>query len=182
MKSELSASTAGARVILDHIKMKGIRILLVDDFADAREMYTTYLEFEGFEVTTASSAVEAIKLAVSDRPDLILMDAGLPGMTGWDAITELKADGRTRDIPVLMLTGHVLKESQDRAVAVGADGFIPKPCLPDELSREIRRALKAHSDSGTGRGQSTAEKADRARASAAGTQARMKKARARKDR
>ena len=173
----------GRGLSFDHIKMKGIRILLVDDFADAREMYTTYLEFEGFEVTTASSAVEAIKLAVADRPDLILMDAGLPGMTGWDAITELKADARTHEIPVLMLTGHVLKESQDRAVAVGADGFIPKPCLPDELSREIKRALKAHVDSATDRGQeSRAEKAKRVRASAAGTQARMKKARARKDR
>src|SRR6188508_1138619 len=86
---ELTASTAGLRVILDHIEMKGVRILLVDDFADAREMYSTYLEFEGFEVTPASSAMEAIKLAQSDRPDLILMDAGLPGMTGWEAITEL---------------------------------------------------------------------------------------------
>ena len=159
--------------------MKGVRILLVDDFADAREMYTTYLEFEGFEVTPASSAVEAIKLAVADRPDLILMDAGLPGMTGWDAITELKADARTRDIPVLMLTGHVLKESQERAAEAGADGFIPKPCLPDELSREIKRALKTHGERGA---ETPADQAERTRAAAAGTRARMKKARARKDR
>ena len=159
--------------------MKGIRILLVDDFADAREMYTTYLEYEGFEVLPAASAVEAIALAISERPDLILMDAGLPGMTGWEAITELKADGRTREIPVLMLTGHVLMESQERAAAAGADGFIPKPCLPDELSREIKRALKTHTDRGP---ETKSEKADRTRAAAAGTRARLKKARARKDR
>src|SRR6188474_2497615 len=103
--------------------MKGTRILLVDDFDDAREMYTTYLQFEGFDVLTASTAVEAIEVAVTEAPDLILMDAGLPGMTGWDAIVELKSDDRTRHIPVLMLTGHVLKESQERAAEAGADGF-----------------------------------------------------------
>jgi len=95
--------------------MKGTRILLVDDFEDAREMYTTYLQFEGFEVLTASTAVEALKLAAAEDLDLILMDAGLPGMTGCDAIVALKNDDRTKEIRVLMLTGHVLKESQDRA-------------------------------------------------------------------
>ena len=159
--------------------MKGVRILLVDDFADAREMYSTYLEFEGFSVLSASSAVEAIALAVSEHPDLILMDAGLPGMTGWDAITELKADARTRDIPVLMLTGHVLKESQERAAQAGADGFIPKPCLPDELSREIKSALKTHAERDP---QTPVDQAERTRAAAAGTRARLKKARARKER
>ena len=147
--------------------MTGVRILLVDDFLDAREMYTTYLEFEGFEVITASSAVEAIQLAVGERPDLILMDAGLPGMTGWEAIIELKRDDRTRAIPVLMLTGHVLKESQERAAEAGADGFIPKPCLPDELSREIKKVLKGNGDKG--------------RNGAEDSRARAKKPRARKD-
>ena len=159
--------------------MTGVRILLVDDFIDAREMYTTYLEFEGFSVITASSAVEAIKLAVGEQPDLILMDAGLPGMTGWDAIVELKSDNRTRNIPVLMLTGHVLKESQERAAEAGADGFIPKPCLPDELSREIKRALKTHVDRGT---ESNEAQQDRTHSAARETRARLRKARARKDR
>ena len=159
--------------------MTGVRILLVDDFVDAREMYTTYLEFEGFSVITASSAVEAIKIAVGEQPDLILMDAGLPGMTGWDAIVELKGDKRTRNIPVLMLTGHVLKESQERAAEAGADGFIPKPCLPDELSREIKRALKTHVDRGT---ESNEAQQDRTHSAARETRARLRKARARKDR
>ena len=79
--------------------MKGTRILLVDDFEDAREMYTTYLQFEGFEVLTASTAVEALSIATTESPDLILMDAGLPGMTGWDAIVALKNDERTKSHP-----------------------------------------------------------------------------------
>jgi CheY-like chemotaxis protein len=159
--------------------MKGTRILLVDDYEDARDMYTTYLQYEGFDVITASTAVEALRLAATDQPDLILMDAGLPGMTGWDAIVELKGNPRTKDIPVLMLTGHVLKESQDRAAEAGADGFIPKPCLPDELSREIRHALK----SGTARiGETDAQQQDRIRAAGADTRARLKRARARRER
>lgn len=159
--------------------MKGMRILLVDDFEDAREMYTTYLEFEGYEVITASTAVEALELAAAERPDIILMDAGLPGMTGWDAIAELKNNGCTRDIPVLMLTGHVLKESQDRAAEAGADGFIPKPCLPDELSREIRHALKSRA----ARNEETEEQQkDRTRTASADTRERLKRARARKER
>ena len=105
--------------------------------------------------------------------------AGLPGMTGWDAIVELKSDKRTRNIPVLMLTGHVLKESQERAAEAGADGFIPKPCLPDELSREIKRALKTHVDRGT---ESNEAQQDRTHSAAAETRARLRKARARKDR
>lgn len=159
--------------------MKATRILLVDDFEDAREMYTTYLEFDGFEVMTASTAVEAIALAIAEQPDLILMDAGLPGMTGWDAIVELKGDKRTRMIPVLMLTGHVLRESQERAAEAGADGFIPKPCLPDELSREIRHALKARASRS---GETEKEQQKRTRTASAETRARLRRARARKER
>ena len=63
-------------------------------------------------------------------------------MATWDAIAELKANPRTRHIPVIMLTGHVLGDARERALAAGADGFIPKPCLPDELTRHILQVLK----------------------------------------
>jgi CheY-like chemotaxis protein len=158
--------------------MKGTRILLVDDFADARDMYTTYLEYEGFDVITAATAAEALALAEAEQPHLILMDAGLPGMTGWEAITVLKGNPATRGIPVLMLTGHVLQESQDRAAEAGADGFIPKPCLPDELAREIRHALKSPAPAG----ETTDRQQNRTRAAGADTRARLKRSRARRTR
>jgi CheY-like chemotaxis protein len=157
--------------------MKRARILLVDDFEDARDMYTTYLEFDGFDVLTAATAVEALRTASEQQPDLILMDAGLPGMTGWDAIAELKKDPATRGIPVLMLTGHVLKESQDRADAAGADGFLPKPCLPDELSREIRHVLRSRTPEPESAGHKP-----RTRAAGTDTRARAKHPQTRKDR
>ncbi|MEO8078232.1 MAG: response regulator [Acidobacteriota bacterium] len=120
----------------------GTLILLVDDFDDAREMYSESLTFYGYRVTSAGDAATAIEMAVEQQPDLILMDAALPGMSGWDATRALKADARTRNIPLLMLTGHVLTESKERAANAGADGLIPKPCLPDELVREIEAVLK----------------------------------------
>ena len=116
-------------------------ILLVDDFDDAREMYEAYLRFRGFATITAADALEALHLAKEHRPDLILMDAGLPGMSGWEAVEALKADPELRQIPVVMLTGHVLVESRREAERVGADGFIGKPCLPDDLVSEVKRVL-----------------------------------------
>ena len=116
-------------------------VLLVEDFDDAREMYAEYLEFNGLRVAGAADAVRGLQMADELQPSIILMDAALPGLSGWDAIKELKANPRTRHIPVLMMTGHVLGDARDRALAAGADGFIPKPCLPDELTRQIVATL-----------------------------------------
>ncbi len=123
-------------------------VLLIEDFEDAREMYAEYLEFSGIAVASAPDAVRGLRLAADLQPAVILMDAALPGLSGWDAIRELKADPATRHIPVLMLTGHVLGDAKARALAAGADRFIPKPCLPDELTRHILDVL---GDSGTRR-------------------------------
>ena len=116
-------------------------VLLVEDFDDAREMYAEYLEFNGLRVAGAADAMRGLQMADELQPSIILMDAALPGLSGWDAIKELKANPRTRHIPVLMMTGHVLGDARDRALAAGADGFIPKPCLPDELTRQIVATL-----------------------------------------
>src|SRR5205807_9357571 len=84
------------------------RVLVVDDYPDAREMYTEYLEFSGFEVVQASNGAEALERAIDTIPDIILMDLSLPVMDGWEATRRLKADRRTWDIPVVALTGHAL--------------------------------------------------------------------------
>ena len=105
-------------------------------------MYAEYLAFNGLRVATAPDAVRGLQLASELKPSLILMDAALPGLSGWDAIRELKADAATSSIPVLMLTGHVLGDARERALAAGADGFIAKPCLPDELTRQVLRVLQ----------------------------------------
>ena len=117
-------------------------VLIVEDFDDAREMYAEYLEFSGLRTAAAADALKGLQLAEELQPSVILMDAALPGLSGWDAIRRLKSNPATSGIPVLMLTGHVLGDARERALAVGADGFIPKPCLPDELARQILTLLR----------------------------------------
>ena len=116
-------------------------ILVVDDYQDAREMYAEYLQFSGFRVAEARNGNEAVAQAFSLRPDLILMDLSLPGMDGWEATRVLKADERTKHIPVVALTGHALAGASEGARKAGCDSFVTKPCLPEDLVREIRKIL-----------------------------------------
>ena len=117
-------------------------ILVVDDYQDAREMYAEYLQFSGFRVAEARNGNEAVAQAFSLRPDLILMDLSLPGMDGWEATRVLKADERTKHIPVVALTGHALAGASEGARKAGCDSFVTKPCLPDDLVVEVRRMLE----------------------------------------
>ncbi len=116
-------------------------VLLVDDYPDAREMYTEYLEFSGFDVVEAGNGMEALQRAVDTVPDIILMDLSLPVMDGWEATRRLKADPRTAAIPVVALTGHALAGISEGAKKAGCDAFVTKPCLPEDLVREIRKIL-----------------------------------------
>lgn len=118
-------------------------VLVVEDYQDAREMYSEYLRFSGFDVIEAANGFEAIERATADMPDIILMDLALPRMDGWEATRRLKADTRTKDIPIVALTGHALPGHSDSAQKAGCDSFVTKPCLPDALVAEIQRMLGA---------------------------------------
>jgi CheY-like chemotaxis protein len=119
-------------------------VLVVEDYQDAREMYAAYLQFSGFDVAEASNGLEAVEKTTELLPDIVLMDLALPRMDGWEATRRLKADARTRHIPVVALTGHALAGHADGAREAGCDAFVTKPCLPDALVAEIRRLLDQH--------------------------------------
>jgi CheY-like chemotaxis protein len=116
-------------------------VLLVDDYPDAREMYSEYLQFSGFDVVEAANGIEALQHAVEAAPDIILMDLSLPVMDGWEATRRLKSDHRTAGIPVVALTGHALAGISEGAKKAGCDAFVTKPCLPEDLVKEIRKVL-----------------------------------------
>jgi two-component system, cell cycle response regulator DivK len=118
-------------------------VLVVEDYPDAREMYTAYLQFSGFEVVEATNGLEAIEKAETLMPDIVLMDLALPRMDGWEATRRLKSNDRTRHIPVVALTGHALAGHADGARQAGCDAFVTKPCLPDALVAEIKRLLES---------------------------------------
>jgi CheY-like chemotaxis protein len=118
-------------------------VLVVDDFQDNREMFAEFLVISGFRVAEAASGPEALERAFALLPDVILMDLSLPGLDGWEVTRRLKGDARTRHVPVVALTGHVLADCSREAREAGCDAFLTKPCKPEALVSEVRRVLAA---------------------------------------
>ena len=129
---------------MNEVEAQQALVLVVEDYQDAREMYAAYLQFSGYRVAEATNGIEAIETAQELLPDIILMDLALPKMDGWEATRRLKADDRTKHIPVVALTGHALPGHSEGARQAGCDSFVTKPCLPDALVAEIKRMLAAH--------------------------------------
>jgi two-component system cell cycle response regulator DivK len=123
-------------------------VLVVEDYQDAREMYTAYLQFSGYRVAEATDGLEAVEKSIELLPDIILMDLALPRMDGWEATRRLKSDERTKDIPIVALTGHALAGFAEGARLAGCDAFVTKPCLPDALVAEIQRMLASRAPAG----------------------------------
>jgi two-component system cell cycle response regulator DivK len=122
-------------------------ILVVDDYEDNRQMYAELLAYAGYQVTEARDGAEAIATAQRLLPDLIVMDLSLPVIDGWEATRRLKADDRTRHIPVLALTGHApegLAGHSEGAHEAGCDAFLAKPCSPETLLELVRELLARH--------------------------------------
>jgi CheY-like chemotaxis protein len=118
-------------------------ILIVDDAADTRELYATYLDSRGFSALTAPDGEVALEMARRLRPDVIVMDLAMPRLDGIMATERLKRDPRTRRIPVILMTGYPHRAIQQGALEAGADVFLTKPCLPEDLESHLR-ALRTH--------------------------------------
>jgi two-component system, cell cycle response regulator DivK len=116
-------------------------ILLVEDDLLNREMIGRYLLIQGFDVITAVDGAQAIELAQSQLPDLILMDMGLPILSGWQATAQIKAGATTRSIPIVALTAYAMAEDRDRAYSVGCDDFETKPVNFPQLKIKIDALL-----------------------------------------
>jgi CheY-like chemotaxis protein len=121
--------------------MSGLTVLLVEDDLDTRQIYRMILEHYGYAVLEATDGAMGISMACDDRPDLILMDVSIPKIDGWQATRILKADERTKHIPILALTAHALAGDRDMAVAVGCSSFLPKPIEPRKVAEEVARFI-----------------------------------------
>jgi len=109
------------------------RVLLVEDNEDNFELVRFLLERAGYVVLGARNGKEGLKKAGREHPDLILMDLSLPEMDGWAAARAIKADPKTRQIPLLALTAHTLPGDRKRAIEAGCDGYISKPTISAAL-------------------------------------------------
>jgi two-component system, cell cycle response regulator DivK len=118
------------------------KILYVEDNDDNVYMLKMRLEMlDEFEVLVAEDGAKGCAVAAAERPDLILMDLEMPGMDGWEATRRLKADARTRDIPVIALSAHALAGMREKALAAGCDEFDTKPIDFDRLVATVKRLL-----------------------------------------
>jgi CheY-like chemotaxis protein len=121
-------------------------ILLVDDYRDALELWEWYLRAQGYQVLTAASGGEAIRIAISAHPDVIIMDLELPGVSGCEAARQIRANAATKEIPLIAATGFSHDSQLSEARAAGFDRILIKPCDPAELVAEIQRALDSRRD------------------------------------
>ena len=123
--------------------MKTDSILLVDDFEDGLEMYEEYLRYRGFQVFVARNGEEAVAQARRHRPDVILLDVRMPGMTGIEAMRILRSDPSFVGTPIIALTAHALADERHLALSAGFDDVITKPCLPDALVTALEEFLRS---------------------------------------
>jgi len=120
----------------------GKLILLVEDNEDNRIVYSTILKHFGYEVIEALNGEEGIAKARSQQPDLVLMDISIPVIDGWEATQVLKQDPTTKHIPIIALTAHALASDREKAMEVGCNGYLAKPCEPRAVVAEVQRFLR----------------------------------------
>ena len=111
-------------------------VLIADDDPDIRMLVRLRLERSGYAVVAANDGLEALKLAMECRPDLVILDVTMPGLTGVEVTRELRA--RAATMPVILLTAHANEADVDRGADAGADVYVTKPFSPQELESRVR--------------------------------------------
>ena len=117
------------------------KILLVEDNEMNRDMLSRRLLKQGFEVVIAVDGEQAVALARSEAPDLILMDISLPGLDGWEATRLLKTMPETRSIPIIALTAHAMAGDREKSLAAGCNDYDTKPIDFRRLLEKIQGFL-----------------------------------------
>lgn len=119
----------------------GKRVLVVEDDEDNRRIVTKILTLDGFEVAEAVDGNQALRMTRDWRPDLILLDLGLPGLNGWEVAKQIKADAQLRSIPTIALTAFAMRGDEEQARAAGCDDYLPKPARPAEIRDIVHKYL-----------------------------------------
>ena len=117
------------------------KILLVEDNEMNRDMLSRRLVRKGFEVVMAVDGGEAVHMAESEQPDLILMDMSLPVIDGWEATRQVKASATTGHIPIIALTAHAMSGDKEKALGAGCNDYDTKPIEMSRLLEKIEALL-----------------------------------------
>ena len=127
---------------MDEVKEINSKILVVDDEPDIREIFGSVFSEEGYQLSFADNGKDALKMAAGEAPDLILLDAMMPQMDGFEVCRRLRLDPTTAEIPVIMVTALNDPDSRIRGLDAGADDFISKPFDIDEMQARVKTIIK----------------------------------------
>ena len=118
------------------------RILVVDDESDITALVAYHLARAGYTVSTANNGADAIRAAKRDRPDLVVLDLMLPGMSGYEVLKQLRSQSETSGVGVILLTARREEKDRIEGFTVGADDYVVKPFAPEELVLRVRAVLR----------------------------------------
>jgi two-component system, OmpR family, response regulator MtrA len=112
-------------------------IFVVDDDPDVRELVAYKLAQAGHDVLSAANGQDALRLVPETKPELLLLDVMMPGFSGFDVLTRLRAEAATKTLPIIMLTAKAQETDVERGFALGADDYVLKPFSPRELMSRV---------------------------------------------
>lgn len=112
-------------------------VLVAEDSPVIRKLIGMCLRGMGTGIEEVADGISAVEKAVELKPDVLILDVGLPGKDGWTVLRELRANDATVDLPILMLTGHTTTSDRRKAEAIGVSGFMTKPFQPNELREAL---------------------------------------------
>ena len=118
------------------------KVVFVEDNEENRDALSRRLVRRGFEVATAADGKQGLQLARTTAPDAILLDMNLPEIDGWEVPRQLKAEDRTRGIPIIALTAHAMAGDREKSLAAGCDDYHTKPVELVQLIQKIEALLK----------------------------------------
>jgi len=117
------------------------KILIADDKATSRELLRTVLERQGYAITEAADGEEALKKALAELPDLILLNLQMPRRNGYEVLVELRKDPRHAEVPIIAITASAMQGDREKALAAGFTGYLAKPVALVHLREEVQRLL-----------------------------------------
>ena len=117
------------------------KVLIIEDHGDMRELLTWQVELMGFAAIAANRGREGVEKALSEKPQLIIMDIMMPGMDGWEAAREIRANIETKDIPILAATALFRESDLKNCIEAGCTGYIVKPFTFQELQAKVRELI-----------------------------------------
>ena len=117
------------------------KILVIEDDPATSRLVDYSLRHEGYQVISASNGLEGLRKAISESPDLVILDVMLPGMDGFEICHRLKSEPATAQLPILMFSAKAQEIDKDTGIKVGADDYLTKPAAPSEIVSRVEKLL-----------------------------------------